>query len=350
MFVGMIPAVKFSTFGVGGRSHLVRQRTAGGRYVIRRLHWQEVSRLFHTEAFDMQWGTGEEATARQGNAAPPAMIMPALQGIVRFFQVPHPEVPTTIEHVISNEHVRAFRGGMTMAMHDYVQTREPRTATEAVVGERRKRTKRKQRPKQPQGGIVFEHTSEVPMFLGTFWRTKDTDDIVPMAYVRHEGAVVRKEAFRALTQWYPDQEVIAALGGAGVPSKNFVKPGVAVLGTNHKASVEHFKFVDKMYQSEVAAGRMAMFGVTQSPPIWPLIVSPTGAVVKKLRDGSIDPDNMRPTADYSWPPPGFWMELLTKSPNASVDLQRDFPYIYYIGAHDLIAQILFLALLGAGVR
>ena len=51
---------------------------------------------------------------------------------------------------------------------------------------------------------------------------------------------------------------------------------------------------------------------------------------------------MRPTADLSWPSTGYWMALLVRSPNASIDLERDFPYIYMIVATNLIDQILFL--------
>jgi hypothetical protein len=105
-----------------------------------------------------------------------------------------------------------------------------------------------------------------------------------------------------------------------------------------------------MYQAELVAGRMSTYGIARSPPIWPIEVYPTGAVAKNLRNGDVDPDNMRPTADYSWPPPGYWMSMLFKSANASVDLQRDYPYIHYIGAHDLIDQVLYLDTLGAGVR
>ena len=36
------------------------------------------------------------------------------------------------------------------------------------------------------------------------------------------------------------------------------------------------------------------------------------------------------------------MALLVRSPNASIDLERDFPYIFMITAANLIDQILFL--------
>jgi hypothetical protein len=44
------------------------------------------------------------------------------------------------------------------------------------------------------------------------------------------------------------------------------------------------------------------------------------------------------------------MSHLCRSPNEAVDLENDFPWVYMIGAHDLIEQIQYLAALGDGVR
>ena len=144
--------------------------------------------------------------------------------------------------------------------------------------------------------------------------------------------------------------ICSALAGDGVPSKDRFQPGVAMLGTNHTASITNHKFVDKMYATEMEAGRMSSYGGDQSPPCWPLLAAPTGCVDKALRDGSIDPLNKRPTADYSWPVRGHWMSHLCRSSNERVDLERDFPWVYMMGAHDLIEQIQYLAALGDGVR
>jgi hypothetical protein len=32
-----------------------------------------------------------------------------------------------------------------------------------------------------------------------------------------------------------------------------------------------------------------------------MFITPSGATTKKLLDGTIDPNNIRPTADFSWP-------------------------------------------------
>lgn len=59
---------------------------------------------------------------------------------------------------------------------------------------------------------------------------------------------------------------------------------------------------------------------------------------------------MRPTADYSWPPPNYWLSWLVSSPNDAIDLAIQFPKIYYIGTHDIISQALYLDSLGSGVE
>lgn len=355
VFVGMIPAVKATAVGPGGRAHLVRQVAADGSTVVRSLHPSEVDRLFAMPGGGFSWGSNtDDRQVRQGNSAPPAMMIPALEGIVRYLAVPEIRVPREISDVIADVEVKQFRGGMALAWREYQAKvragdvhRAPGSVAEvAHSGKRRRRTK----SHAPDAGLVFTSGWVYPMYLAEFWRTGSVDDIVPILSVSHPATAVDKGALEHLTRWYPDQEVVQALRGDGVPSKDVSHPGTSVLGTNHASSLSFFPFVDKMYRGEVEAGRMSQFGVTQSPPVWPITVSPTGAVTKKLRNGSIDPENMRPTADYSWPAPGLWMTHLVRSPNMSVDLTLDFPYIYYIGVHDLIEQVLFLAELGDGVR
>jgi hypothetical protein len=204
-----------------------------------------------------------------------------LGAIVDFFAIPFPVVPASIRDVISDEHLSAFRGGMGMAARDYAaQTGRPAATDAAVPAHYQRRVKRgratKSDAQQPEGGLVFDGITCPPMFLADYWVSGDVDDIVPMHYVLNPERVVRSEALLALASWYPDQEVVQALAGGGVPSKDRFEPGVAVLGTNHSASIENYTFVDKMYATEMEAGRMSKYGIDQSPPSWPIKGSPTG--------------------------------------------------------------------------
>jgi hypothetical protein len=256
-----------------------------------------------------------------------------------FFAVPFPLVPSCIQDVISDDHLKAFRGSMGMAAKDFAH-------------HQRDEKQHKHRPLQAKGGLVFSGLTCPPMFLADYWTSESVDDIVPMEYVSNPQKVVRSAALQALAAWYPDQEVVQALVGGGVPSQDRREDGVAMLGTNHKAALDNAAFVNKMYNDELAAERMSKFGIAHSPCAFGggTKYAPSGCVDKNLRDGTVDPLNKRPTADYSWPPPGHELAYLVTSPNDSVDLQRDFPYIYMIGAHDLIEQVQYLAALGDGVR
>jgi hypothetical protein len=104
-----------------------------------------------------------------------------------------------------------------------------------------------------------------------------------------------------------------------------------------------------MYADEVQAERMLQFGLGQVPAFFPSLALPTGATVKKDREGNIDPDVIRPTADYSWPPKEHWLRWLVCSPNEAVDLDVDFPWVYYASTRDYIEQVLFLDAFGSGV-
>jgi hypothetical protein len=346
VFVGSLAARRMRSNG-GGVLDWVQQPLASGGVVVRHMHQTEVQRLFRTQ--DVFGGSDGCLSWHvvHGAVEPWRQLCAAVAG---FFAVPFPRVPVDITDVISTAHLSAFRGGMGMAAHDFAVVSAGVSAAVGTAYQGAGRGRRRGAEVQPEGGMVFVGDKWPAMFLADYWESGEVAHIVPMQCVSNPERVVRSAALRALACWYPDQEAVEALAGDGVPSKDRCEPGVAVLGTNHSASIEHARFVDKMYATELRAGRMSRFGIIHSPPCWPIKVSPTGCVDKTLRNGDVDPDNKRPTADYSWPPTGHWMRHLCTSPNAAVDLERDFPFVYMVGAHDLIAQIQYLAALGDGVR
>jgi len=148
---------------------------------------------------------------------------------------------------------------------------------------------------------------------------------------------------------YPDQEVIAAVAYRGVDPKDTRPIYQAVIGTNHASGLKAHKFVTKANNTEKELGHLHGHSPLVSPPIYPAVYSPCGAVHKKLRDGSIDPSNMRPTSDFSWPPPGYWMSWLTESVNDRINLDIDFPYVHYYSHGDFVEQVLQLSALGEQV-
>ena len=100
IFRHRLPAVKFTDFGPAGRSHFVQQQTQDGTQVVRHLHPTEVDRLFREEQMPMEWGDlVADRQARQGNSAPPQMMLPVLQGMARFCEPVCPFVPRDVRQV-----------------------------------------------------------------------------------------------------------------------------------------------------------------------------------------------------------------------------------------------------------
>ena len=348
IFRHRLPAVKFTDFGPAGRSHFVQQQTQDGAQVVRHLHPTEVDRLFREERVPMEWGDLiADRQARQGNSAPPQMMLPVLQGVARFCEPVCPFVPRDVRQVITDDQVLAYRGHLMSVHKDFVEA-EKRGLIDLAPGQERVGTST-HKELAAEGGLVFQTEVPMPFYLGDYWVSGDVDDIVPAAHLRHPVASVRQSALAALARWYPDQELVRCLTGDGVPSKDAGDPRTAFVATNHKKALSHHRLVHEMYAGEVEEKRMLQFGLGQVPAFFPSLALPTGATVKKDREGNIDPDVIRPTADYSWPPKEHWLRWLVCSPNEAVDLDVDFPWVYYASTRDYIEQVLFLDAFGSGV-
>ena len=186
-------------------------------------------------------------------------------------------------------------------------------------------------------------------FLANAFDHKDVGRAVPLASLRRPEPAFDVAMVRQLGSAFADQEVIGAMCGRRVAAKNRWKREKVMFATNHGSSQRAWRLVNKANEQYKTQGHMFGFPISVSPPIHPGIYSPTGAVPKKTRLGEIDPDNCRPTADYSWPPPGYWMDWLTSSVNGSIQLEEDFPWVKYIRHVDLVDQILCLKAFGEPV-
>jgi hypothetical protein len=81
----------------------------------------------------------------------------------------------------------------------------------------------------------------------------------------------------------------------------------------------------------------------------PMFVTPQGAVTKKLLDGSIDPYNVRPTADFSWPVWDVPLAEFATSPNDSIDT-RDLPDLKWFSLQDFFDQVHYLRQFGVDLE
>ena len=186
-------------------------------------------------------------------------------------------------------------------------------------------------------------------FLANAFDTGEVGDTVPLASLQRPSPSFGVEAFAGLGEACRDRELVAAVHGRCVSAKNTWPAAHALFATNHQSSARAWQFVEKANMQYRKAGQMHAFPPEASPPVFPAIYSPTGAVPKTLRDGTVDPHNVRPTADYSWPPPGYWMRWLCPSVNETVDLEQDFPEAKCVSHGDLVEQILKLKAWGEPV-
>ena len=186
-------------------------------------------------------------------------------------------------------------------------------------------------------------------FLANALDAGDVGLAVPINSLARSGTKFNADMVRALGEACNDQEVVQAMAEGVVSAKHEWPKEQVMFGTNHQSSIKAWCFVNKATQSFVDSGQMVAFPKEASPPVFPAMYSPTGAVPKKLRDGTVDPENMRPTADYSWPPPGHWMRWLVKSVNESVDLHGDFPEAKYSSFREVAEQVIKLKVWGEKV-
>lgn len=172
---------------------------------------------------------------------------------------------------------------------------------------------------------------------------------VPLHSVTRPPPTFDLEMVGKLGAFYPDQEVVSAICSRSVRSKNKWPCDQTLFGTNHGSGLASWFFVNKATEGYKKGGEIFGFPISVSPPIYPASYNPTGAVHKTDRLGVIDPLNMRPTLDVSWPAAGHWLEWLTMSVNSSIDLDNDFPWVRYASYKDIAARAQQLNALGEQV-
>ena len=198
----------------------------------------------------------------------------------------------------------------------------------------------------PKGGVVLPTTAAPGSWLmAQYFATGDPGWIVPIQSLERGPPSFNLQAFKRFGVGYPDQELVSAIVGRCVDPKDSArhKEGKKVLfSAAHGSGLDAWRFVTKANDEEKQKQHLFGFPISVSPPVFPAMYSPTGAVFKKNRAGEIDLDVRRPTSDFSWPAPGHWMEHVVSSVNSSVDLDGDFPYVQWMAFHDFMNQVVML--------
>ena len=119
IYANMVPATKASSWGPGGRTHLVAQLRRGCWWA-RRLTAEEVTRMFGHPNVPLELAeSGDTRIAELGNAGPCRMVRPWALGIVKFLRPPMQWCPVSIAELISDDTVRVCRGWMSQAKTDF---------------------------------------------------------------------------------------------------------------------------------------------------------------------------------------------------------------------------------------
>ena len=124
-------------------------------------------------------------------------------------------------------------------------------------------------------------------FLAQYFATGDPGWIVPVQSMARVESTFNKEAFASLGRCYPDQELISAVVGGCVDPKDSLPEGDVFVGSNHKYSMAGWRFVTKANNVEKEKAHMFGYPISVSPPVFPAMFAPTGAVHKKTRQGLI---------------------------------------------------------------
>ena len=155
-------------------------------------------------------------------------------------------------------------------------------------------------------------------------------DIVPIEEMPVPPPDLNRAFVEQLALGFPDQDLLRQ---AFEYDPGDVR-GTASASTNHRTGLQFHPFVQKAMLAEQQAGRSHRVTARARPlhralPKWinwicetyPFTFTPSGATVKKLLDGSVDPDNMRPTADFSWGKDCCPLSEMVLSPNGSIDVK-----------------------------
>ena len=140
----------------------------------------------------------------------------------------------------------------------------------------------------PKAGVAVPQTGiEGSWFTAQYFATGDPGWLVPVQSLRRKRSSFSADAFLNLSVGFPDKELISAIVGGNIDPKDTLPKGDVFFGSNHSSGVNAWRFVTKANNVEKEAGHMFGFPVSVSPPIFPGMYAPTGAVHKTTRQGLI---------------------------------------------------------------
>lgn len=325
-----------------------------GTTVVRRLLQQEVQHKFHGRKYQVKSSIPAEhplALRWFGNSCNADMICGNLDLLWQHVRPVCTARPTHINQLVAP--------GLEQKVLDVMRD-EKRRFEQIKAG---------QRPTVDVPDLVVEQPIPDPRLRNAYWYlgdynvTKNMDDIKTVQEMDRPPATVNVAWVARLALASHDRQVAGMLVD-GVDPGNERQPPVVVCH-NHASSLLAHRLVNKCHHEENAAGRNTFWRPevkvwqdlahkTGGKVIWdastsarkvvnyvPFICTPLGAVPKKLADGTIDPDNCRPTSDFSWPVPSVPLAAFVTAPNDLISLD-DLPPFRWFSLREFFEQVHYL--------
>ena len=122
VYMAQSPAVKSSTFGVGGNSHLIAQKDAQGKWQVRKLQVSEIVAQISTSAATPSLPNSPlKALAALASTPPHQSLSNIASCVLAFMRPPLSKIPSSIDDIISPDDTHIFRANMKRMHKDFSQ-------------------------------------------------------------------------------------------------------------------------------------------------------------------------------------------------------------------------------------
>jgi len=205
-------------------------------------------------------------------------------------------------------------------------------------------------------------------YLGDYKRTQNMEDVKTVQEMERPPATVNVDWVCRLALNSHDKQIAGILADGVDPGNELQQP--MVVCHNQVSALAAHRLVTKCHHEENEAGRNRFWrpdfvrktlghdGSSKKAIVWdaaassrrvvnfvPFIATPQGAVPKTLANGTVDPDNCRPTANFSCPLPHQPLAVFITAPNDLISLD-DLPPFRWFGLGEFFAQVHYLSQFG----
>ena len=334
------------------------QEDIDGILVIRRLLALEVQHKFHGRHYKVRSPIPAEhplAMRWYGNSCNANMLCGNLDLLWRHVRPICTARPTHIEQLVAPGTEQKVLDLMRKEQRRFEQVQAGKRPTEAehLVIE------------QP---IPDERFRNAYWYLGDYNRTQNMEDVKTVQEMERPPATVNVDWVCRLALNSHDKQIAGILADGVDPGNELQQP--MVVCHNQVSALAAHRLVTKCHHEENEAGRNRFWrpdfvrktlghdGSSKKAIVWdaaassrrvvnfvPFIATPQGAVPKTLANGTVDPDNCRPTANFSCPLPHQPLAVFITAPNDLISLD-DLPPFRWFGLGEFFAQVHYLSQFG----